>query len=42
MTTANLLNVSSVKTVQVDVSKKLQEEARDPYLLPSHVHNPLP
>ena len=29
MTTANLLNVSSVKTVQVDVSKKLQEEARE-------------
>ena len=29
MTTANLLNVSSVKTVQVDVSKKLQEEAQE-------------
>ena len=29
MTTANLLNVSSVRTVQVDVSKKLQEEARE-------------
>ena len=29
MTTANLLNVSSVKTVQVDVSKKLQEETRE-------------
>ena len=29
MTTANLLNVSSVKTVKVDVSKKLQEEARE-------------
>ena len=29
MTTANLLNVSSVKGPQVDVSKKLQEEARE-------------
>lgn len=29
MTTANLLNVSSVKAVKVDVSKKLQEEARE-------------
>lgn len=29
MTTANLLNVSSVKGQQVDVSKKLQEEARE-------------
>ena len=29
MTTANLLNVSSAKTVQVDVSKKLQEETRE-------------
>lgn len=29
MTTANLLNVSSVKGPQVDVSKKLQEETRE-------------
>ena len=29
MTTANFLNVSAVKGPQVDVSKKLQEEARE-------------
>ncbi len=29
MTTANLLNVSPVKSVQVDVSKRLQEEAQE-------------